>query len=138
MPILVQFTAIRSNAKLVPAAAIHAELEVFTQEFCATIVKDVQDYPPVPPPPNRYVRTGRLLRYWRVQSRSSGDQIKYVIDNPVQDRRGRYYVNYVHGPNGQTSFHSAHGWKNIGDFRSRDTFRVGVQAIISRVGGAAL
>lgn len=138
MPQLVQFTAIRSNAAIVPAAVVRAELEVFTRDFCADVVIAVSPYPPVPPPPNRYVRTGRLVVNWRVKPAGDGDQIKYVIDNPVQDRRGRYYVNYVHGPSGQTSFHSAHGWHNIGDFKDRDIFRAGVQAIISRIGGAAI
>lgn len=138
MPILVQFTAIRSNARIIPAEAIRAELDEFTLTHCGNILNEIAPYPPVPPPPNRYVRTGRLLRNWRVRNTGTGDQVKYTIDNPVQDRRGRYYVRYVQGPSGQTWFHSAHGWKNIGDYKDRDRFRAGVQAIISRVGGAAV
>lgn len=130
MPTLVQFTAIRTNARIIPMPEIREELDAFTRDFCGDVVIEVSQYPPVPAPPNRYVRTGRLIRNWRVQPKSTGDQIKYVIDNPTQDRRGRYYVNYVHGPSGQTSFHSAHGWKNIGDYKDRDRFRAGVQAII--------
>lgn len=138
MPVLVSFTAIRANARIIPTAIVAAELHAFTGSYCDQVVESVSMYPPVPPPPNRYVRTGRLILNWRVRNMSVGDQIKYVIDNPVQDRRGRYYVSYVHGPTGQTSFHSAHGWRNLIEFKDRDSFRAGVQAIISRVGGVAL
>lgn len=135
MPVLVQYTAIRANPAILPGPLIRAELDAFTRDFCGEVVIAISDYPPVPPPPNRYVRTGRLLRNWRVLSKGTGDQIKYVIDNPVQDRRGRFYVGYVQGPSGQTSFHSAHGWKNILDYKDRDRFSTGVQAIIESASG---
>lgn len=137
MPALIQFTAIRSNAKIIPAPAIALKLDRFTRLWCEDIILSVRPYPPAPPPPNRYVRTGRLGSNWRLRAATSFDQIKYIIDNPVQDRRGRYYVNYVHGPTGQTSFHSAHGWRNIGDYRNREDFRIGVQSIIQSEGGVA-
>lgn len=139
MPVLVQYTPIRANAAIIPSALIRAELDAFTRDFCGDVVIAVAEYPPVPPPPNRYVRTGRLLRNWRVLPKPTGDQIKYVIDNPVQDKRGRYYASFVHGPGtGQVWFHSAHGWKNIADYRDRERFRTGVQAIIGKAGGLAI
>lgn len=138
MPVLVSFTAIRSNARFKPGPLIRAELEGFTQDWCAEIVRNIEAYPPIPGPPNRYVRTGRLFANWRIRSLGNGDEIKYVIDNPVQDKRGRYYVNYVNGPSGQTSFHSAHGWHNISEYKDRATYQIGVQSIISTMGGSAV
>ena len=136
MPTLVRFTAIRANARIILAPEIRAMLDEYVRGFMADIVIEVSQYPPPPPsPPNRYVRTGRLLRNWRVRPIGNPDQIAYQIDNPVQDRWGRYYVSYVVGPSGQTSFHAAHGWKNIRDYVHQDEFRAGAQAVISR--GAA-
>lgn len=137
MPILMQFTALRSNAKIIPAPAIALQLDRFTRAWCEDVILSVRPYPPAPPPPNRYVRTGRLGNFWRLRAASDFSQVKYIIDNPVQDKRGRYYVNYVHGPTGQTSFHSAHGWRNIGGYRNREDFRIGVQSIIQSAGGVA-
>lgn len=139
MPALVQFTAIRSNSRIVQTAEMRAALDQWTNDFCEEVVEKVRGYPPIPGTPNRYVRTGRLFYQWRVRKMDNTDQIKYVIDNPVQDRRGRYYANFVHGPSGQTGFHSAHGWVNIGEFKDRESWKAGVQAIIQHfTGGTAI
>lgn len=139
MPVLVRFTAIRSNSRIVQTAEMRAALDDWTRDFCEEVVNAIGSYPPIPGAPNRYKRTGRLFGQWRVRKMDNTDQIKYVIDNPVQDRRGRYYVNYVHGPSGQTSFHSAHGWRNIGEYKDRETWKAGVQQIIQFfTGGSAI
>lgn len=138
MPKFVQFTAIRANAKIIPGPAIRAALDAYTLDFCADIVIATSPYPPVPATPtNRYERTGRLLRNWRVRPLpQAGGNLGYQIDNPTQDRWGRYYGGFVHGPSDQTSFHAAHGWENIGDHIDRAQFREGAQEIIQAASGA--
>lgn len=131
MPTLVQFKAIPARAKIIPAPEIRAELDAYVRDFMADLIIKVSEYPPVPPPPNTYVRTGKLLSSWRLQPFSNPDEIAYRVTNAAQDRWGRYYVTYVHGPR-QASFHSAHGWKNIADYRDQAAYRAGAQAIISR------
>jgi len=130
---MVRFTAIRANARIIPGPEIVAALDDYTLEYCGEVVLEVSEYPPVPPPPNTYVRTGRLLTYWRVVKQAIAS---YRIINPTQDRWGRYYAGYVHGPSGQTGFHAAHGWKNIRDHIDRPKFQRGAQAIISGMSGA--
>src|SRR6266568_4397301 len=129
MPFLAQFTAIRANSKIVKVAEMRSALDDWTREFCEEVVNTIGPYPGIPGPPNRYKRTGRLFSNWRVRPVGSDDQIKYVIDNPVQDKRGRYYANFVHGPGVspmQKSFHAAHGWRNIKEFKDRATWKAGV------------
>lgn len=129
---LVQFTAIRARAKIIPGPEIAAALDTYTAAFCAEIVAETQPYPAAPGPPNTYVRTFRLLQSWRVKPLPSvGGSIGYQITNGVQDRWGRYYSGYVHGPSRQTSFHAGNGWENIRDHVDRDEFKAGAQQIIS-------
>lgn len=135
MSTLVRFTAIRANAKVIPGPEIYAALHEYTLAYCAELVTEVSQYPPAPPQRGSfrpYVRTFKLLRSWTVKDTSSGANIQYTIRNPAQDPWGRYYSGFVHGPSGQASFHSEHGWKNIRDFQDRDTFREGAQAIIQK------
>lgn len=128
MPALARFTAIRANANQLNIAAIVAAADLHTQVHCARVITEIAPYPPVPPLPNTYVRTSRLITYWRVRRKGPAS---HEIYNPVQDPRGRYYAGYVHGPSGQTWFHAAHGWRNIRDHLHREEFVAGAQAIIS-------
>lgn len=136
MSVRVRFTAIRANARIIPGPEVYTALHEFTRDYCSTIIIDVSEYPPeVPPREGKtmgYQRTYRLLKNWRLKDVSSGVGIQYQIDNPVQDRWGRYYSGYVHGPR-QASFHAAHGWKNIRDRIDRPAFKAGAQATIMEV-----
>lgn len=130
MPVLFRFTAIRVNSAQINNALLVAELDAFTQAHIARIITEVAPYPPPPPrPPNRYVRTNRLITYWRARRKGLASWEAY---NPVQDPRGRYYAGYVHGPAGQAWFHAAHGWKNVRDYLHRTEFAAGAQAIIAK------
>jgi hypothetical protein len=137
MSVKVQFTAIRANAAKIPGPAVYAALHEYTQGYCAEIIMRTSEYPPPVPPRSEsgtgYQRTFRLLKNWRLKDVSSGAGIQYQITNPVQDRWGRYYSGYVHGPSGQTSFHAAHGWKNIADEIDRPAFKAGAQATLLEV-----
>lgn len=129
MPALTRFTAIRVNATQIRTPQILAEADAVTLDHCARIITDVSAYPPVPGPPNRYERTGRLLANWRLKRLG---EASYQVYNATQDRRGRYYAGYVHGQSSQTWFHRGHGWRNIKDYLRRAEFRVAVQAVITR------
>jgi hypothetical protein len=125
MPTFVAFKAIRSNAKVIPGPAIMAALDEYTFAFCADIITETSPYPDGVD--SWYVRTGRLLGNWRIRREGLAE---YRVVNGVQDKWGRYYAGYVHGPN-QASFHAAHGWENIKDHIDRAKFRTGAQAVIN-------
>lgn len=88
----------------------------------AEIIRDVKEYPPVPPrPPNRYQRTGNLGRGWTSDwPRRRGHIIYCEITNNM------WYAPLVQGEQ-QWELHARHGWKNIldvtqkyeNDFRDR-------------------
>lgn len=134
MSVRVSFTSIRANARIIPGPEIYAALHEYTQVYCGELITEVSHYPDPPTPAQPtykpYVRTFRLLRNWTLKDESSGDGITYRIRNPVQDRWGRYYSGYVHGPSGQASFHGDHGWKNLRDYNDHGRFKAGAQAII--------
>ena len=131
----ITFTAIRANAAQIQPVVIREELRWYTKEFCDDLVGEMSDeYPAAPPnPPNDYVRTFRLRNNYRVRNTSSGVGIQYTIDNPVQDRYGRYYASYVQG-SAQTWFHARTGWKKWSDVlpKKRVKFTAGAQAIIKK------
>ena len=130
MSVRVTFSAIRANARIIPGPEVYAALHEYTRDWCANIITQVSEYPPeVPPREGRrpYQRTFRLLGSWRLKDISSGVGIRYQISNSVQDKWGRYYSGYVHGPT-QASFHGEHGWKNIRDYLERPPFKEGAQA----------
>lgn len=136
MSVRIRFTALRANARIIPGPEVYAALHEYTATYCAEVIQIVSEYPgPVEPPPGRrpYVRTFRLLSNWRLKDVSSGVGIQYQISNAVQDKWGRYYSGYVHGPSRQASFHADHGWKNIRDFFDRPAFRTGAQAVMTGV-----
>ena len=131
MSVRIRFTAIRANARIIPGPEVYAALHEYTGTYCAEVITTVSEYPPVPAPRvgrRPYVRTYRLLSNWRLKDVSSGVGIQYQISNSVQDKWGRYYSGYVHGPSKQASFHASHGWKNIRDHFNRSEFKAGAQA----------
>lgn len=135
MSVRVRFTAIRANARIIPSPEVYAALHEYTRDYCAALITEVSEYPAPaePSPPHKpYARTFRLLSNWRLRDMSSGVGIQYQINNAVQDRWGRYYSGYVHGPR-QASFHGAHGWKNLKDLLERPTFRAGAQRVMTEV-----
>lgn len=138
MSVKIQFTAIRKGVKHLPNEAVLLELTEYTRDFAQHVVDLTKPYPPVPAN-SRYVRTGRLGRYWKVQPRIAGNAISYEIINPVQDPRGMYYSGYVHGAE-QQWFHRRTGWRNINDVviqvGGHEAFRRGTQQIITRKTGA--
>lgn len=131
MPVLVRFTAIRANARVIPAAEIATEIKFFVKDYMDDIVGKATDPYPAPPPspPNTYVRTGRYALYMVSKNTSSPPNIQYTISNPVQDARGRYYAGYVGGSN-QTWFHRRDGWKVVASLVNRTKLEAGVQRII--------
>jgi hypothetical protein len=137
MSVSVRFTAIRANARIIPGPEVYTALHEYTRGYCAEVIMNVSEYPPeVPPREGKtmgYQRMFRLLKNWRLVDVSSGVGIQYSIQNSVQDRWGRYYSGYVHGPARQASFHAAHGWKNIRDSMDRSAFKAGAQATILEV-----
>lgn len=137
MSVRVQFTAIRANARIIPGPEVYTALHEYTQGFCAEIIMETSVYPPpvLDTQTGRlaYTRTFKLLGAWRLKDISAGVGIQYVITNAAQDRRGRYYSGYVHGPTGQAGFHVQHGWENIRDHVDRPQFKAGAQATIMGV-----
>lgn len=136
MSVRIRFTAIRANARIIPAPEAYTALHEYTQEYCANVIMETSEYPPeIAYPPGRrpYVRTYRLLSNWRLKDVSSGVGIQYQISNSVQDKWGRYYSGMVHGPSRQVSFHAEHGWKNIRDHFDRPAFKTGAQATLTGV-----
>lgn len=135
MSVRVRFTAIRANARIIPGPETYAALHEYTQDYCVALITKVSEYPPEPAPREGhkpYARTFRLLGNWRLKDVSSGVGIQYQISNSVQDKWGRYYSGYVHGPR-QASFHAEHGWKNMRDEIDRPAFKSGAQAVITGV-----
>jgi len=138
MSVRVRFSAIRANSRIIHGPETYAALHEYTQSYCANFIMELV-YPPPPDKPanpgtgKAYQRTYRLLRNWRLKDVSSGVGIQWQINNPAQDRWGRYYSGYVHGPSGQASFHAAWGWPNIRDKIDRPEFKKGAQLVISEV-----
>lgn len=136
MSVRIRFTAIRANARIVPAQEVYTALHEYTAEYCGEVIQTTSEYPPpvVPGPGHKpYVRTYRLFGAWRLRDVSSGVGIQYQISNSVQDKWGRYYSGMVHGPSRQVSFHAEHGWKNIRDQFDRPAFKTGAQAVMTGV-----
>lgn len=134
MSVRVRFTAIRANARIIPGPETYTALHEYTQDYCVKLIEEVSKYPAVPETTRRppYVRTYRLLANWRLKDVSSGQGIQYQISNSVQDRWGRYYSGYVHGPR-QASFHADHGWQNMKDHIDRPAFKAGAQSVMTGV-----
>lgn len=137
MSIHIQFTALRSNARLIPDKAIIAALHVYTLKQITAIRDEARVYPDRPPN-SRYVRTNRLFDAWRIVPNVNHDGIQYFLNNSVQDRRtSHYYSQYVHGPTKQQTKHIVTGWKNLGTVMAahggRIGFALGAQAIINGV-----
>lgn len=138
MSVRVQFTAIRKGVKNIPSDEVLVALVGYTRAYAQRVVDTTKPYPP-PPATSRYVRTGRLGRYWKIEPRIIGSAVSFTITNPVQDPRGHYYSGYVHGPE-QQWYHTRTGWKKIQDVITQMgghiAFREGAQAIIKRKTGA--
>lgn len=130
MSVRVRFTAIRANSRIIHGPETYAALHEYTQDYCSDIILQLA-YPPPQELPS-YKRTFRLLLNWRLRDVSSGSGIQYQISNATQDRWGRYYSGYVHGPSRQASFHAGRH-KNIGDLVDRPQFKQGAQLVITEV-----
>lgn len=133
MPVLVRFTAIRSNSRFrgLITPTIREDLRFYTKDYIDELIGKATDVPPPPPPspPNKYVRTGRYAAYMRANNISTGDAIAYNVTDPVQDQYGRYYAGFV-GGSSQTWFHRRTGWPKLSALADQGRFQAGAQAII--------
>lgn len=84
----------RDLKKIKPKNLLKGELNPLGRQ----IVQEAKQYPP----PVGYPRTGRLGRSWHYTTPRDTLEIKNYAE----------YAGYVQGEQ-QTSFHKAHGWKNI-------------------------
>jgi hypothetical protein len=138
MSVRVTFAAIRANARIIPSAEVYAALHEYVGVYCGNLVLQMAYTDTDPPGSQReghhYVRTFHMFNSWRVRDISTGAGVRYQINNPVQDKWGRYYSAYVHGP-GQTDFHAAGGWWTMQEKIDRPEFRRGAQAVLQTTVG---
>lgn len=129
------FSALRSNIKFIVPEAIRSALDSYTYSFARAAVERAAKYPPVPAG-SKYIRTGTLMRSWRINNISTGEGIRHQLSNYATDPRGRPYSRLVYGPTDQWPTHAAHGWPNIADvleeLGGRGLFRRQVQEIIKQ------
>jgi hypothetical protein len=141
-----QFTAIRTNARIKTGREAEAAVRAYAVGFMDDLISAVIPYPP---PSNwlgrrPYVRTYTLQRGWlqsdTLTERREGGALRYTVQNKARDPRGRYYAQWIHGPNRQQVQpidRLEQGWKNIGieleRLGGRGKFAEGVQKAINSV-----
>lgn len=132
MPPLVKFTALHVNPVRIDIAKIEREVRDYVREYAESLVREVEQYPPVPAG-STYERTGVLGSSWETKVRRSGDRLEGSVVNNATDPRGRRYAVYVQGK-WQTPQHDATGWLRVDQvaMQKRAEYRRALQAIYAR------
>lgn len=108
--------------QLTPANHV-SQVERYMIKFMADIKDVMRTYPPVPPPPNRYKRTGKLGFGWimtPISTTAGGLSIRLV--NYVK------YAPFVQGQY-QRWYHARTGWKVLQDNERRSEYNAGLRSL---------
>jgi hypothetical protein len=102
-------------------------VERYVEDYISNLKDVMQSYPPVPPPPNRYVRTERLYNAWVIDRPSVGTGFSMRLQNNATDYRpNRVYSQYVQGEY-QVWYHKRTGWKKLSDYIRRSEYIAGLR-----------
>lgn len=131
MPLKIQFTAIRANARFKPQGALKKRIQDYTKNWARYVVADAGQYPPTESP--SYKWTYDLLRGWNVVALPpNGDAWGVQINNYAR-HKGVYYARFVVGTR-QWPVYARRGWTTvlqaIKAFGGREAVRKDIQGII--------
>lgn len=96
----------RNNLRVRTGAIIAGAMRL-EEEYAEKLIAMLQ-YTPPERPEQKYVRTGELIKHWKINPgdpRVTPSGIICRVINDVKDDRGKYYATYVQGP-WQTAMHA--------------------------------
>ena len=129
----IRFRALTHNKLLINAPIIIKEVEAYVDAFTNKELARAQNYPPERPN-QKYVRTFRLQRGWKIERRYQANALIVRLKSEgVIDERGRRYATMVQG-NEQWPIHAETGWPIIEKTIDRAAFRRGLMQIYKKRG----